>query len=183
MGLLIARQLQDRLGVRVGWVAMRRHLLAKAAAENRERGIDVEATFLSMFDKAPPTGLDLLVVDEAQHDGASSMAQLHNVIQPRFILGLSATPFRADKIKLCFDTVIKDAGIHRLIQEGYLSSYHHYTLPEHSPRTRGRVLLPRTGALGQVDLLLPHSGAMLRGGPAPASTARPLRRRHRQQRP
>ena len=135
MGLLIARQLQDRLGIRVGWVAMRRYLLGQAAAENRERGINVEAAFLSMFDKEPPTGLDLLVVDEAQHDGASSMAQLHNVIKPRFILGLSATPFRADKIKLCFDTVIKDAGIHRLIQDGYLSPYHHYTLPDHSPRT------------------------------------------------
>src|SRR4051812_24831172 len=67
MGLLIARALQDRLGVRVGWVAMRRHLLAQAAEENRSRDIGVEATFLSMFDRNPPPGLDLLVVDEAQH--------------------------------------------------------------------------------------------------------------------
>src|SRR5436853_605018 len=29
-----------------------------------------------MFDRNPPGGLDLLVVDEAQHDAASSMAQL-----------------------------------------------------------------------------------------------------------
>jgi superfamily II DNA or RNA helicase len=61
------------------------------------------------------------------------MAQLHNLVRPRFILGLSATPFRADKVKLCFDTVIKDAGIHRLIQDGYLSPYHHYTLPAYAP--------------------------------------------------
>jgi superfamily II DNA or RNA helicase len=32
MGLLIARVLQDRLGLRVGWVAMRRYLLAQARA-------------------------------------------------------------------------------------------------------------------------------------------------------
>src|SRR4051812_7350820 len=63
MGLLAARALQQQLGVRVGWVAMRRFLLAQAAAENRDRGIHVDAEFISMFDKQPPAGLDVLVVD------------------------------------------------------------------------------------------------------------------------
>jgi superfamily II DNA or RNA helicase len=133
MGLLIARVLQDRLGVRVGWVAMRRYLLAQARAENEQRRIGVCAEFLSMFDRDPPTELDLLVVDEAQHDAAQSMAYLHQRIRPRFILGLSATPFRADRVKLCFDSVLKDAGIQTLIQDGYLSPYHHYTIPRHTP--------------------------------------------------
>jgi superfamily II DNA or RNA helicase len=134
MGLLIARCLQQLAGLRVGWVAMRRNLLTQAAAENASRGINVEAEFISMFDKEPPRGLDLLIVDEAQHDAASSMAHLHNVIQPRCILGLSATPFRADKVKLCFESVIRDAGIQRLIQDGYLSPYHHYTIPVFNPK-------------------------------------------------
>jgi superfamily II DNA or RNA helicase len=135
MALLIAKALQERLGVRVGWVAMRRYLLDQAEDENRRHKIDVDATYVSMFDREPPTGLDLLVVDEAQHDAAQSMAVLHQRIRPRFILGLSATPFRADKVKLCFDTVIKDAGIAALIQDGYLSGYHHYTLPKYDPTT------------------------------------------------
>ncbi len=133
MGLLIARGLQERLGVGVGWVAMRRYLLAQARAENEAKRIGVSCTYLSMFDRDPPTGLDLLVVDEAQHDAAGSMAHLHNRIRPRFILGLSATPFRTDRLKLCFDAVLRDAGIHRLIQDGYLSPFHHYTLPEYTP--------------------------------------------------
>jgi len=87
-----------------------------------------------MFDREPPTNLDVLIVDEAQHDAASSMAHLHQLIRPRFILGLSATPFRADKVKLCFDSVIKDAGIQTLIQDGYLSPYHHFTIPRHTPQ-------------------------------------------------
>jgi superfamily II DNA or RNA helicase len=132
MGLLAARALQERLGLTVGWVAMRRFLLAQAEEENRTRGINVEASYISMFDKNPPTGIDLLVVDEAQHDAAQSMAVLHQKIQPRYILGLSATPFRADRVKLCFDSVIKDAGIQTLIQDGYLSTYHHYTIPTFS---------------------------------------------------
>jgi superfamily II DNA or RNA helicase len=98
MGMMIGRALHERLGVQVGWVAMRRHLLAQAAREDAAQGIDVPCTWISMFDRNPPTGLDLLVVDEAQHDAAGSMAHLHNVIQPRFILGLSATPFRTDRM-------------------------------------------------------------------------------------
>src|SRR5687768_6555703 len=49
MGLLIAREMQGRLGVRVGWVAMRRYLLGQAEAENHEKGIGVEASYVSMF--------------------------------------------------------------------------------------------------------------------------------------
>ena len=133
MGLLAARAMQQQLGIRVGWVAMRRYLLDQAASENRRLGINVQAEFISMFDRHPPTKLDLLVIDEAQHDAAQSMAVLHQAIQPRYILGLSATPYRADKVKLCFDSVIRDAGIQSLIQDGYLSSFDHYTLPSWSP--------------------------------------------------
>src|SRR5262245_24469579 len=135
MALLISRLMQDLQGLRVGWVAMRRNLLTQAAEENRAKAINADLTFISMFDRDPPTGLDMLVVDEAQHDAASSMAFLHQRIQPRFILGLSATPFRHDRVKLCFDKVIRDAGIHTLIQDGYLSQYHHYTIPEFLPAT------------------------------------------------
>ncbi len=133
MGLLAAKALQEQLGLRVGWVAMRRYLLAQAEAENRARGINLTAQFISMFDRDPVTGLDLLVVDEAQHDAAQSMAFIHQRVRPRYILGLSATPFRADKVKLCFDSVVRDAGIQALIQDGYLSAYTHYTIPRHSP--------------------------------------------------
>ncbi len=135
MALLVARAMQDALGIRVGWVAMRRNLLAQAAAENDAKEIGARCAWVSMFDKDPPRGLDLLVVDEAQHDAANSMAHLHQVIQPRYILGLTATPFRSDRIKLCFDSVLRDAGIHPLIQDGYLSQFHHYTLPGYGPQS------------------------------------------------
>src|SRR6476660_4491889 len=73
MGLLIGRAVQDALGVRVGWVAMRRYLLDQARAENEGRRIGVNAAYISMFDREPPTDVDMLIVDEAQHDAASSM--------------------------------------------------------------------------------------------------------------
>ena len=132
MGLLIAGALQRERGYRVGWCAMRRNLLTQVARENA-RGFGVDLIPISMFDKRPPP-CDLLVIDEAQHDGALSMANLHGHIKPTLILGLSATPFRSDRVKLCFETVIRDAGIHRLIADGYLAPYDHYTLDSWEPR-------------------------------------------------
>jgi superfamily II DNA or RNA helicase len=131
VGLLVARALQQLAGVRVGWVAMRRNLLQQAEAENATKGIGVDPIpFISMFEKDPPTDIDLLCCDESHHDAAGSMAHLHNVIRPRWILGLTATPFRSDRVSLCFDRTVADCGIHRLIQDGFLSEYDHYTVPK-----------------------------------------------------
>ncbi len=132
MGLAIAQWMQKHFGLSIGWVSMRRNLLSQAQAENLARGFDVKLELISMFDKDPPK-VDMLIVDEAQHDAAMSMANLHCTIRPQYILGLTATPFRGDRVKLCFDHVIRDAGIHQLIQDGYLSEYHHYTIPEYTP--------------------------------------------------
>lgn len=149
MGWLQALALQTELAeagedLAIGWVAMRRNLLSQAKRELETKEIPVRNTHLvSMFDHTPEGLLAakangkkiLLVVDEAQHDAANSMAHLHNLLEPDYILGLSATPFRTDRVKLCFDKVIKDAGIHQLIQDGYLSKYDHYSLNNWNPET------------------------------------------------
>jgi superfamily II DNA or RNA helicase len=140
MGLAAAAMIQRASGAKVGWVAMRRNLLAQAQAENLARGFGVKMELISMFDKDPPP-VDLLVVDEAQHDAATSMANMHSKIRPTWTLGLSATPFRTDRIKLCFDHVIRDAGIAALIADGYLSAYDHYTIDQHTPQSVGRLLV------------------------------------------
>lgn len=134
MGLAVARWMQLMYGHRVGWVAMRRNLLSQAARENDERGYGLDMLTISMFEKRPPQ-VDMLVVDEAQHDAAMSMANLHCAIRPKVVLGLTATPYRMDRVRLCFDKVIKDCGIHQLIQDGYLSRYHHYTIPQYTPQS------------------------------------------------
>lgn len=145
MGLLGCKALQTEFpDLVIGWVAMRRNLLAQASRENMEKGINVDNIhFVSMFDKNPEKLVDakaagkrvLLVIDEAQHDAASSMAHLHNIIEPDFIMGMTATPFRTDRMKLCFDKVIKDAGIHQLIQDGYLSKFDHFSIPKWDAET------------------------------------------------
>jgi len=127
MGLSIAKMMQETMGISVGWVAMRRFLLSQMEQENLNKGFNCKIEPISMFDKDPPK-VDLLVIDEAQHDATDSCAHLHNTIKPKFILGLSATPFRSDRAKLFFQKIVKDAGIRILIKEGWLSKFNHYSI-------------------------------------------------------
>jgi superfamily II DNA or RNA helicase len=134
MAMLICRWLQLlEPGLTIGWVAMRRNLLAQAENENEKRKIKAKIEYISMFDRHPPSGLGMIVVDEAQHDATDSMVHIHNVNKPKYILGMTATPFRTDRVKLCFDTVIKDSGISALIRDGHLSPYDHYSIPQWGP--------------------------------------------------
>jgi superfamily II DNA or RNA helicase len=137
MGLMTARGLQEEHPeLQVAWVAMRKNLLAQAERENLSKQIGVrDIQFVSMFSKNPAGLFDrskplLVVSDEGHHDAAGSMANIHCSLKPEFVLGLSATPFRCDDLKLCFEKVIKDAGIHRLIADGYLSTFDHFTIPD-----------------------------------------------------
>jgi len=143
--LIAAKVLQSQFpDLVVGWVAMRRNLLSQVSGENTGKGINIDNFHpTSMFERRPAELVQarqegkkiLLIIDEAQHDAANSCSHLHNIIQPDFVLGMTATPFRTDSMKLCFSKVIKDAGIHQLIQDGYLSRYHHYTIPDWNPTT------------------------------------------------
>ena len=131
MALMIAKVMSELLGVRIGWVAMRENLRQQAMDEAKRHNIAIEnVQYISMFDKNPPTNIDLLVVDECQHDASSSATHIHNTIKPSWILGLTATPFRSDRVRLCFDKIVKDTGIHQLISDGYLSRFDHYTIPK-----------------------------------------------------
>jgi len=145
MGLQCAQELHDRFGgdLIVVWVAMRRNLLKQIVREIDKFGITADVRPLSMFDKVIRHQIALeaqrdgkkvmLVLDEAHHDAASSMTDMHKVIDPDYILGLSATPYRIDKAQLCFQKQIRDAGIHRLIFDGYLSKYDLHIIEEWTP--------------------------------------------------
>lgn len=123
-------------GQRIGFVAMRRNLLTQAASMKDQFGFRIpDMRFISMFDPDPPTDVDWLIVDEAQHDSTTSMAHIHAMVRPKRVIGLSATPYRTDHAQLAFERVVRDVGIHTLIQEGWLSEYDHYTVPKYTPET------------------------------------------------
>jgi superfamily II DNA or RNA helicase len=127
---LIAQRLHQQYGYRAGWTAMRTHLLHQAREANAALLGFKEIEYFSTFDDSPPTNIDVLFDDEAQHSASESSADLYNKLQPKIVIGLSATPFRVDRMKLCFSTVIRDAGIRALIDRGWLAKFHHFTFPD-----------------------------------------------------
>jgi superfamily II DNA or RNA helicase len=136
MGLNIVKRIQEQHNVGAAWVAMRRNLLKQIVAENEKLGVGAQIVPFSMFNRNPPTHdqfgrpIRIIVLDESQHDPAGSMTNIYNVVRPKWILGMTATPFRTDRMRLSFDKIIRDIGIHQLIQLGYLSPYHQYTIPK-----------------------------------------------------
>lgn len=162
MGLLTIRAMQNLYpDLAVGWVCMRRNLLTQADSENKKFGIGADVDYISMFAKELPAKLlnakrKMLVVDEAAHDAAASMAHMHSVVRADYILGMTAVPFRTDRQKLCFDTIIKDAGIGSLIRDGYLSQYKHYTIPEWDVKSVCRFYLNNRALWGERTIIYMH---------------------------
>jgi len=133
MAMAIAKKLEDEHGLSISWVAMRRNLLRQAATLNTHEFGVKNIHFVSMFDANPPK-TDVIILDECQHAATESFNHIANH-DVKFLLGLSATPMRTDKLKLPFARTIQDAGIHRLIQEGWLSKYQHWCMEEFTPES------------------------------------------------
>ena len=126
-------------GLRVDWVAPRRHLLQQVMEANMDLHRDVVRP-VSLFEKTPPEA-DLVVLDEAHHEATQSCVLLYEKMKAPFVLGLSATPLRTDRMKLSFQDTVTTCSIDRLIREGYLSPFHSYMLPHYGPQIVGECYL------------------------------------------
>ena len=66
---------------------------------------------------------DYMIVDEFHHAAADSYLALLNYFNPRFLLGLTATPYRTDNRDihgLCDNNVIYEIGLKEAIGRGLL---------------------------------------------------------------
>jgi superfamily II DNA or RNA helicase/predicted house-cleaning noncanonical NTP pyrophosphatase (MazG superfamily) len=72
---------------------------------------------------------DYVVVDEFHHAAADSYARLLAVLQPRFLLGLTATPWRGDNrdlMALCHGNVAYEVGLFEAIAYGWLVPFRYF---------------------------------------------------------
>lgn len=72
---------------------------------------------------------DYIVVDEFHHAAARSYRKLISRVNPTFLLGLTATPFRGDKqdvIELCKGNIVVNFELGSGIDNGILAPYHYY---------------------------------------------------------
>ena len=85
-----------------------------------------KANHLEKFNK---DYFDYIVIDESHRSGADSYKRLLEHFQPRFLLGMTATPERTDgeDIFSLFDhNIAYEIRLNRAMEEGMLSNFHYY---------------------------------------------------------
>lgn len=81
------------------------------------------------LDQIDPDTYDYVVVDEFHHAAARTYRQLLNTLRPRFLLGMTATPFRGDRqeiAELCGGNIVVNYELRSGIELGILTPYHYY---------------------------------------------------------
>jgi superfamily II DNA or RNA helicase/diadenosine tetraphosphate (Ap4A) HIT family hydrolase/HKD family nuclease len=85
---------------------------------------------LSRFD---PQAFDYIIIDEFHHAAAPTYRTLISHFRPLFLLGLTATPSRADNadlLALCSDNVVFDCGLVEGVRRGLLSPFQYRAIPD-----------------------------------------------------
>lgn len=78
-------------------------------------------TMQRRLDRFPPDFFQLIIIDEAHHAMSAGYQKILNHFTSARVLGVTATPDRADKKKLsCFDSVAFEYTIGEAIKDGYL---------------------------------------------------------------
>jgi superfamily II DNA or RNA helicase len=73
--------------------------------------------------------IDYAIVDEFHHAPARTYRTIINAIRPRFLLGLTATPYRGDNqdvLALCHGNQLVEFDLRKGMNAGILSPYHYY---------------------------------------------------------
>ncbi len=74
------------------------------------------------LDRIPADHFDLVIIDECHMSGAVSFKKTLDYFTPKLLIGLTATPYRADGASLSdiFQEIVYQYGIYDAIQDGYL---------------------------------------------------------------
>lgn len=77
-----------------------------------------------------PDRFDTVIIDECHHATAPSYRRIIDYLQPELLLGVTATPFRGDRLTLAgvFDEIVYSYGILEGIRNGYLVDIEAYRI-------------------------------------------------------
>ena len=78
-------------------------------------------TFIKRYKKFDPDYFEMIVIDECHHSSAKIFKEIIDYFKPKKLLGFSATPNRADNIRL--DNIFDEIIFERSIQWGILNKY------------------------------------------------------------
>lgn len=90
-------------------------------------------TISSNFENFKKDEFDYIIVDEAHHISSPSYEKVLNYFTPKFLLGLTATPNRMDKVSIYeyFDENIAcDIRLNDALENNLISSFHYFGISE-----------------------------------------------------
>ncbi len=162
---------------RVLFIAHREELLRQAAAAfgqvypERTQGFVIEGraeydrdlVFASVQTLSRPEQLargelprfDYVVIDEFHHAAADSYLRVLRALVPRFLLGLTATPFRGDNrdlLELCDGNLAYQVGLFEAIGFGWLVPFHYFGVADTVAYTDDLLTARRTYDAGKLTL-------------------------------
>ena len=102
------------------------HILHESEKPAFNEGV-LLSTFQSLegyLEKNPEIHFDIVIVDEAHHAAADTFVSTLEKIKPKYLLGLTATPFRKDQrsIMKIFGEPLVKYDVIKALQNGYLSN-------------------------------------------------------------
>ncbi len=87
------------------------------------------------LERFAPDAFDYIVVDEFHHAASATYRRVLQHFGPRFLLGLTATPERADQaniLALCDDNLVQTTDLFAGIRAGLLCPFHYYGIHDDS---------------------------------------------------
>jgi superfamily II DNA or RNA helicase/HKD family nuclease/diadenosine tetraphosphate (Ap4A) HIT family hydrolase len=109
--------------------------------DGNNRDIDSEVLFASIqtlgkkahLERFLPSAFDYIIVDEFHHGSAPTYMRLIDYFEPKFLLGLTATPERTDGgdlLALCQENLVYRCDLGHGIREGLLCPFHYFGVPD-----------------------------------------------------
>jgi superfamily II DNA or RNA helicase len=121
------------------------HTLPSISTEGKIISIRRTAKFVNTYDIGVANTHNFfangILVHNCQHDSADTCISMHGKMGAEFALGLTATPYRTDKVKLVYEKIITDCGVRFLVEAGYLSNFDQYVIKDWSPQIVGQTFL------------------------------------------
>ena len=80
-----------------------------------------------------PTAFDYIVIDEFHHAAAATYRRIIDYFQPKFLLGLTATPERmdgGDLLALCQENLVFEASVPDGVSAGLLCPFQYWGVPD-----------------------------------------------------
>lgn len=87
------------------------------------------------IEKINPKKYDYVIIDEFHHAAANSYSQIVNYFEPKFLLGLTATPHRMDRkniFELCDYNVVYEMDFFSAINRDLLSPFQYYGIYDYT---------------------------------------------------